>query len=308
MKQIHRDWFEKWHREVQEEYDRLYAVAATDPQQAGHGGEATWAKFFREWLPVGYNVGLRKYIVTEDSEELFEMDIVIFNPGYPEKLQQEERILAGGVAAAFSVKLSLTPDGIKDAIDRAAKLRRAMKPRLGSLKGEVNGAFLVGLLAHSHKWKGPQSNPRRNLIENLERYDSELAMHPRETIDLICVADLAFASTLRSPYIEPVLAKQMYEQYGVDASKGVVTQGMVMTDENGSLNPLASLITSLITKLARTDYRLRPFANNLRLSGLEKSGSGNMRIFPAGEVYSEMLLEMLPYRLPDTDDWIGHLL
>lgn len=308
MKQIHKDWFDKWRREVQEEYDRLYAVAKNDPQQAGHGGETTWVKFLQEWLPVGYNVGLRKYIVTEDSDELFEMDIVIFNPGYPEKLQQEERVLAGGVAAAFSVKLSLTSDGIRDAINRAAKLRRAMQPRLGSLRGEANGAFLVGLLAHSHKWKSPRSNPRLNLIENLEKYDRELAVHPRETIDLICVADLAFAATSRSLYVEPVLATQVYARYGVDTSKGVMTQGIVMTDDQGALNPLASLIVSLITKLARTDYRLRPLADNLRLSRLDKTGSGKMRIFPAGEVYSKMLLDTLPYRPPDTDDWIGHLL
>lgn len=308
MKQIHQEWFEKWQREVQEDYTRLYEVASSsDPQQAGHGAETTWVKLLKDWLPSGYSVGTRKYIITEEGEDLFETDIVIFNPGYPERLRSEERILAGGVAAAFSVKLSLTADGIRDAVDRAAKLRRNMKPRTGSHRGEVKGPFLVGLLAHSHKWKQPGSDARKNLAVNLSKFDHEISMHPRESLDLVCVADLASVSLIKSSYMDPEVAS-IYNQYGIDTSSGVVTQGLAMTDENSELVPLASFIASLIGKLAQSDLTLRDFANNLRLTGALGAGSGHLRVFPARDVYSEHYMERLAYRLPEYDDWVGHLL
>jgi hypothetical protein len=152
-------WFRKLGREIKEEYDRLHQAALQDPQRAGHGGEGTWVSVLKEWLPPAYQVVTRKYIVPEVGTDMFEMDIVVLHSSYPEPLRTREEILAGGVAAAFSVKLTLDASGIRDRVERAVALRRALKPRYGTPREEITAPFPVGLLAHSHEWKAPNSTP-----------------------------------------------------------------------------------------------------------------------------------------------------
>jgi hypothetical protein len=104
----HHRWFDQLAADIASDYQQLHAVARKDAQRAGHGGESTWLRLLNNWLPPTYGVGQRKYILPErDGEEPFETDIVVFNPAYPERLREREEILAGGVAAAFSVKLTL---------------------------------------------------------------------------------------------------------------------------------------------------------------------------------------------------------
>jgi hypothetical protein len=85
--------------------------------------------------------------VIGDNE--FETDIVILNPSYPTRLRAHEEILAGGVAAAFSVKLTLDAAGIRDGVKRLFELSRdAVTVRLrkvvGSLLLTVPGAWSGG--------------------------------------------------------------------------------------------------------------------------------------------------------------------
>jgi hypothetical protein len=147
MSRTHRvdDWFQEVAKEVQADWDRLHAAALKDPQRAGHGGEATWAQLLEKWLPSSYEVATRRYILpeTEDAPEPSETDIVIFSPGYPKALRNKEEVIAGGVAAAFSVRLTLDADGIRDATSRAAEIRRHIKPRYGTIRGELLGPFPV---------------------------------------------------------------------------------------------------------------------------------------------------------------------
>jgi hypothetical protein len=105
--------------------------------------------------PPGYDVVTRKYIVPEVGLEEFETDILVLHPSYPVPLRTREEILAGGVAAAFSVKLTLDASGIRDGVRRAIALRRGLKPRYGTPREEMTAPFPVGLLAHSHSWKAP---------------------------------------------------------------------------------------------------------------------------------------------------------
>jgi hypothetical protein len=99
-------------------------------------------------LPSAYKVVTRKYILPEVGSESFETDIVVLNPSYPERLHSREEMLAGGVAAAFSLKLTADAQGIRDAVERAVALRRALQPRMGTPRDEMIGPFPVGLLAH----------------------------------------------------------------------------------------------------------------------------------------------------------------
>ncbi|MDX6227027.1 MAG: hypothetical protein QOI76_417 [Frankiales bacterium] len=297
---VHHAWLAKWEREVEEEYNRLHARALQDPQHAGHGGEATWIRLFEEWLPPAYEVGSRKYIVPEQGDETFETDIVVFNPGYPARLREREEVLAGGVAAAFSVKLTLDAAGLRDAVSRGARLRRAAKPRYGSPRGEALGAFAFGLLAHSHSWRHPGSTPRENLVQSLWQLDHDYCIHPRETLDLLCIADLTTVTTLRASYL-PALMSQAPP--GVDVSEGTVMTVMSMADEEKTPGPVAVLIAALLVRLAYADPTVKPFADGLRLTDTLGSASGHGRYFPVRDVYSEQVLDKLPTHGNGIGDW-----
>lgn len=93
--------------------------------------------------------------------------------------------------------------GIRDGIRRAAELRRALRPRIGTPLHEMAAPFPVGLLAHSHDWKLPGSNPIQNVTDNFRALDLEMAAHPRESLDYLCVSDLATWSITRMPYVPP---------------------------------------------------------------------------------------------------------
>jgi hypothetical protein len=100
--------------------------------------------------------------VPEDGDDAFETDLVIFNPAYPQRLREREEVVAGGVAAAHSDKLTLEAGGLRDAVDRGVRLRRSMKARIGTPRDELLGPFAFGLLAHAHGWNQPSSTLREN--------------------------------------------------------------------------------------------------------------------------------------------------
>lgn len=309
--QAHHLWLASWQREVEEDYERLHATALVDPQQSGHGGESTWQRLLEAWLPPAYEVGTRKYIVPEEGADSFETDLVVFNPGYPERLRGREHVLAGGVAAAFSVKLTLDSAGIRDGVDRAVRLNRSMKPRTGSPRSEINNPVTVGLLAHSHAWKQPESTPRENLASNLWANDLEMARHPRESLDLVCVADLASVATMRMTYMPPhyfgLLPPETLEftrsTFGVDPAVGAASTAMTMSDLENEPAPVAIFVASLVVRLAATDPTLRPFADGLRMTNTLGSGSGSQRWFPLTDVYENDVISQLPRRIGLSEDW-----
>jgi hypothetical protein len=288
----HHAWLAKWQREIEEEYRRLHQRAVADPQQAGHGGEATWLRLLEEWLPPAYEVGSRKYIIPETGNDTFETDLVVFSPGYPERLRQREEVLASGLAAAFSVKLTLDAAGLRDAMSRSARLRRATVPRWGSPRGELVGPYAFGLLAHSHAWQAPGSTPRENLERSLWQLDHEYAQHPRESLDLLCVADLTTVSTLRISYMEPQHLT-LSPPVGVDITQGTAITAMTMAEANSTPGPVAVLIATLLVRLAQTDPTVAPFADGLRLTNTLGSSSGPQRHFPISEVYGDLVTERL---------------
>lgn len=306
MTQVHHEWLAKWQREVQEEYDRLHAVAKKEIQLSGHGGEATWIRLLEEWLPPAYEVTGRKYIVPEVGDDKFETDVVIFNPGYPERLRAREDVLAGGVAAAFSVKLTLDAAGLRDAADRAARLRRAMKTRNGSPRSEMTGPFAFGVLAHSHGWKQPKSTPRENLSRNLWELDGTTALHPRESLDFVCIADLASVHTMRMPYMPPQYLSHLGGT-GIDFSNGLAISAMTVSDENEPAGPVATFIASLIIRLSQTDPTLIPFADGLRLTETLGSGSGPQRFHALSDVFTDDVIAALPTRAFSEGDWSSAL-
>jgi hypothetical protein len=290
-------------QEISEDYARLHRAALLDPQRAGHGGEGTWVNVLEHWLPPAYEVATRKYIVPEIGDSEFETDIVILNPSYPTRLRAHEEILAGGVAAAFSVKLTLDAAGIRDGVKRAVELRRALNPRRGTPRDEIACHFPVGILAHSHDWKAPRSTPIENILDSLWSLDRELVRHPRESLDYLCVSDLGMWSTARTPYMPPAFVPSD-PATGQPRNEGAAYTCIMRTVQGEAFNALSSLIAHLYVRLSYFDSTLLPLADNLRATGTLGGGGGLVRIWDLGSVYSDEVRRLLPSRglqLRDSD-------
>ncbi|WP_353806672.1 DUF6602 domain-containing protein [Mycobacterium sp.] len=170
---------------------------ARDPgeiQRIGHTNESEWVGALRKWLPPQYDIGTRKYILLEDEgggKVTKETDLVIFHPAYPIELRTKASVLAGGVAAAFSVKRTVDRNEIFAAYKAGVQLRRSLRPRNATLRHELVPPIFYGLLAESHDWKADHSDPLKNIESAVTECENNLLNSPREGLDLLCIADLA---------------------------------------------------------------------------------------------------------------------
>lgn len=289
----HVEWSAKAQATIAEDYQRLHRAATEDPQRAGHGGEATWVAFLGDWLPPTYEVGTRKYVIPEVGDDVFETDIVVFHPSYPTSLREKEEVLSSGVAAAFSVKLTLDAAGVSDACDRAARLERGV---IFERKGDrvadyTRPTFPTGLLAHSHCWKAPGSEPLENVGRALRTAQRTVTSTIRELMEFVCVADLACWGPLELAWSDDLLpmlligpndaflrrhpAEGFPPEYGITASgedvpDEALEQGMFTSTGHGvhgtteRSNPLAAFISLLYARLAASDPSLQRVADGLK--------------------------------------------
>ena len=117
-----------------ESYEREQEAArqAKNFQETGHSVESRWDEVLSDWLPPQYEIGKRKYLLleTEDGPAMTkEHDLVVFFPHYPKILRKKHKVLASGVAAAFSVTRTVNREAIVEAYEDAATLRQGMKIR-----------------------------------------------------------------------------------------------------------------------------------------------------------------------------------
>jgi hypothetical protein len=75
--------------------------------------------------------------------------------------------------------------------------------RTGSPYKELHSPILYGLLAHSHVWNEADSKPVENVERNLLEADQLTATHPREMLDVLCVANLATWKAIKTPWFGP---------------------------------------------------------------------------------------------------------
>lgn len=300
--QHHHDRLLEWEERAQRTYEQAHHDARTDPQRSGHVAEETWAQFLRDWLPPSYTVRTRRYIIPEVGETRFETDIVVLRPSYPPALRDSPDVLASGVAAAFSVKLTLKPDGVRDAVGKSKQLRSSMLPREGTVRSELLGAYPFGLLSLSHGWT---ATPRESLMTNVlgahEPLDGEFQFHPRELIDFVCVADLACISAGRVSFIPGI----MMEALDDGRSSDTVSGGYLMNNPQQSVSPVASFISGLLTRLSYDDPELRPLARGLMLTGLQGTIEGTPIYWAPSQVYSQNVLDRLATKLFEDIDWAG---
>jgi hypothetical protein len=225
------------------------------------------------------------------------MDVLVLSPSYPHGLSTEKYIFSGGVVAAFECKLTLRKPDVKRAFKAAHKIKKKIKPRLGTPYGELNSSPIVGLLAHSQSLgKGRRS---WTLHETIEAFQHQFADHPRELLDIICVADTATLPLAKTVLIGPGLSDDETEELAERKIKGAVAAMYVIQDEDRSI--LAGLIYELTFRLAFEDSSIRPWADHLANLGFY--GGIGRPIYCAEDALSQPVRKKLRAKGSEPDRW-----
>jgi hypothetical protein len=280
-------------KEMADDYNRIQKRVKEDPGTAGDQGEENWAALLRDWLPPIYQVVTKGRILSHAGITSPQLDVLVLKPTYPKKLLEKKIYLAGGVAAAFECKIKLEKQHIDATTDNAAKIRKNFQSRIGSPYKELNSSIIYGLLAHSHEWKRPKSKPIETITKNLLKADLEKIQHPREMLDLVCVADLACWTSIKTAWIGPSMVpnwsglEQFYGSQG-SATTAYVCHSKEVDNQKPSFRPIGTMISYLLQKLAWEDDSLRDLARYFVDVGISGLGQGQMRLWQA-DIYSEQI-------------------
>ena len=280
------------------EYKRIVARAQEDPGTAGDQGEENWAGFLRQWLPHGYHVVTKGRILSVDGEASPQVDVLVLAPAYPPALLDKKLYLAAGVAAAFECKTTLKKEHISQAVETAEVVHRLAHPcgerstRSGSPYLELHSRITYGLLAHAHSWSSETASDHVG-----RAVDAGLmsALHPRNLLDVVCVANLGTWTTMKMSYGGPNLnvwhldrLKDTFpDGYASAVSFGPAPAG-AFPDVPGTFPniPVAQLCAFLTSRLAWEDASMRPIADYFRVAGLLGHGQGQSKGWSLEEVYS----------------------
>ena len=310
---LHHGLLDKLSRELAEEYQHIQDELKNKPkniQLSGYLAEAVWKRLVGPWLPPLYEFEPRRHLVYEqpvDGESRSaEIDLVLFHPSYPRRLRDEHEVLISGIIAAFSVKLTLTPDGLREAIEMAELLRRGMKARIREPIGDLVSPLVTGVLAQSHRGFGddPQETVQKILLEAAHRLDGSgrpdddgdyvsagLATHPRNELDFVCIADLN--CWRRRPF---VMWQNSAVPWAQDEHKFIApwTARKSLSDNDNRLaEPIAIFVSELWQKLAYRDSALKAIADGFRLTDTTGPGAGrfepkSLRPLVHGDTYAAL--------------------
>ena len=282
------DFMRQLSDEMAEEYDRIQKRATEDPGTAGDQGEENWAELLRGWLPRTYEVVTKGRIISQDGRTSPQVDVLVLKDVYPEKLLNKKLYLAAGVAAAFECKTTLTAAHIAEAMETCVKIKNLYPIREGTPYKELHAPIVYGLLAHSHTWNRKKSRPIANITKNLSKYDRSHVSHPRECLDILCIANLAAWTSFKVSRILP----KMFESplHSSEENKVALTsyfQHSRFPDvQIERLPPIGAFISNLLQLLAWEDPALRDFADYYRSIDLTGAGEGKIRLWTE-VVYSQ---------------------
>jgi hypothetical protein len=287
-------------------YLRIRARSKDDPGTAGDQAEEDWAEILRDWLPATYRIVTKGRILFDDGSSSPQVDLLVLTPSYPRGLGNEKYVFAGGVVAAFECKLTLRLNDIKRAFDTACAIKKKAPPRSGTPYDELNRPPIFGLLAHSQSLgKGARSS---RLYEAVEKYSAECSDHPRELLDVVCVADTATIVLGKHVLIGKDLSKEELQELEEIEAEGSVAALYVVQDEDkrhvdldfsGAI--LAGLVYELTRRIAFEDSTIRPWADHL--SGLGFYGGIGRPLYCSEEVLSEGVRQRLRAEGSKQEPW-----
>ena len=286
------DFMQQISNEMAAEYNRIQKRATEDPGTAGDQGEENWAELLRGWLPSTYKVVTKGRIISQDGITSPQVDVLVLKSVYPKRLLNKKLYLAAGVAAAFECKTTLKAEHIEKAVKTCVKIKNLYPERKGTPYKELHAPIVYGLLAHSHSWKGSNSTPETNIKQKLLESDKLHVSHPRECLDLLCVADLGTWISSKITFVGPRVIRD-YEStpYSVCGPEGAALSMHIGYTPSSAhqvqhFTPIGTLISYLSQWLAWEDQTLRDLADYYRLAGISGSGGGNFRYW-SSSIYSE---------------------
>jgi len=280
-------------RDIEDEYKRILERASEDPGTAGDQGEENWATLLKNWLPSYFHVVTKGRILTESGYASPQIDVLILYPSYPNVLLDKKLYLAGGVAAAFECKITLNASHVKEAVKTAAEIKKHLPKQIGTPYQELNSSIIYGLLAHSHLWKGENSQPIKNIETALWKADEEIVTHPIQCIDFITVSDLATWQVIKTTFLSPKLPSykgEIEKIYGKDgsATSSYVCAAIGAERQEDYFSPIGVLLSGLFSKFAWTFKDMRGLDTYFRKVNMMGSGQGKMRPWSI-DIYSESI-------------------
>jgi hypothetical protein len=285
-------------REMEGEYKRLHGHAGG---RGGPQGEQNWASLLRDWLPAHYHVVTNGHIVDQEGKVGPEADVLVLSPWYPKRLIDKRPYLAGGVEAAFECKLTLRGTDIEEAVKKASEIHSLVPKRDGTPYKELHSPIVYGLLAHSSMWTGKGRRTEGELLDYvldliLEAY-TDHAHHPREMLDLVCVADLGTWSVRKSFWESMSSAGSLADvrmTYFRQPSEAETDEWYADVDpkyfRSGRspvpMEPIGLMLVYLLTRLGWENHDARRMATHFKNS-LSGGGLGKQLSWPASDVFSE---------------------
>lgn len=274
------DFMEQITNEMEAEYLRIQKRATEDPGTAGDQGEENWAELLRGWLPSNYTVVTKGRLISHDGITTPQIDIIVLHSSYPKRLRDKKVYLAGGVIAAFECKNTLKSSHIPKIVKTAKAIKEACIDRKGSPYRELQAPIIYGLLAHSHSWKSPSSKPIDKVSGQFLQHEKIEISHPKELIDLICIADLATWSRFRTIVIGSSLYGEKIEgvlAYGAAFTSLICHSKKDKTENDKPFSPIGSFIGSMFEKIANEDMQAANMARYYSAVGIQGTGGGNIR-------------------------------
>ena len=165
----------------------------------------------------------------------------------------------------------------------------------------------TGLLAHSHIWS--PSTATRHVTEAL---DLGLEVnHPRDVLDITCVADLGTWDVTRMSYMGPgwnswhldPLREAFPDGYASCTVFGPDPETFAKTQNQSPAIPVAQLCAYLTHRLAWEDPSMRPMADYFAVVGMFGSGKGLGRPWPLDAVFSADVVQAMRAGRIDQEAW-----
>ena len=274
------DFMRQLSDEMAAEYDRIQKRATEDPGTAGDQGEENWKELLTGWLPPTYEVVTKGRIIGVDGRTSPQVDVLVLKDVYPKKLLNKKLYLAAGVAAAFECKTTLKAEHIEEAVRTCVEIKNLYPVRKGTPYKELHAPIVYGLLAHSHSWKNPNSTPEDNIQQKLIMSDFCHVSHPRLSLDLLCVADLAAWTLLKVASFRQGIPMTVHGRHSAEGSR-------IQTED---FTPIGVLVSYLWKRLAWEDPALRDLANYYQHTEISGIGSGKARYWQSDLIYSPEVL------------------
>ena len=276
------------------------------PTNTTNNGEQSWAKLLRGSLPSIYKVVTKGRIISRDGRISQKVDVLVLKRAHSEKVLDKSLYSADCVAAAFDCKTTLSIEHIVRTMKACTEIKGLYPTRVGTPYRELHAPIIYGVLARSYSWKGEGTKPESDIEKVLSASDGAYILHPRECLDLLCVANLGTWKTVK--VLTPLaLVLHCKEQMRSVLRSGFTLQTAYMMAQSAHRNqgsrftPTGSFIFNLSRKLAWEDSRLRDMPQYYRGMRMERLGLGKPR--PWNFSFSKAVIRQLRNHRLNFDDW-----